>query len=209
MKLLITLFLLILPSLAFADRLETALDRCEPYRDGIEDILREYELSPRVTWRRGQTRELSGSGSSCPPLRVTMDSRSMVNGAGKNPNTYFEVTPAGGVEKAAAEYAAKQAKKAPKTHRRETEEPTTACTETRKARLIIEYISSRKSRTIAYSSLTRMFGRDAMETLQSLCEEGVLCEVVKRDADGKNPNLYYEVTPRATSITTEQFIKED
>lgn len=46
MRLLITLFLLILPSLAFADRLETALERCEPYRDGIEDILREYELSP-------------------------------------------------------------------------------------------------------------------------------------------------------------------
>ena len=37
--------MLCIPSLAYAERLNTALTRCEPYREEIEDILREYELS--------------------------------------------------------------------------------------------------------------------------------------------------------------------
>lgn len=71
----------------------------------------------------------------------------------------------------------------------------TARTESEKTQLVIEYISGRPGRRIARGNLTRKFGRDVLEVLEGLCAEGVLRVSVVTNAEGKNPNTYFEITP--------------
>ena len=70
-----------------------------------------------------------------------------------------------------------------------------ARTESEKTQLVIEYISGRPGRRIARGNLTRKFGRDVLEVLDGLCAEGVLRVSVVKNAEGKNPNTYFEITP--------------
>lgn len=73
----------------------------------------------------------------------------------------------------------------------------TARTDTEKTRCIVEYIEGRKSGEIARGNLARQFGKDILANVESLCAEGVLTETIKVNADGRNPNTYYSVTPEA------------
>lgn len=71
----------------------------------------------------------------------------------------------------------------------------TARTSSEKTQLVIEYISGRPGRRIARGNLTRKFGRDVLEVIDGLCSEGVLRVAITKNAEGKNPNTYFEITP--------------
>lgn len=71
----------------------------------------------------------------------------------------------------------------------------TARTDTEKTRCIVEYIAGRKRGEIARGNLARHFGRDVLSIVEGLCVEGVLTETVKLNADHKNPNYFFSVTP--------------
>ena len=70
-----------------------------------------------------------------------------------------------------------------------------ARTMSEKTQLVIEYISGRPGRRIARGNLTRKFGRDVLEVIDGLCSEGVLRVAITKNAEGKNPNTYFEITP--------------
>lgn len=70
-----------------------------------------------------------------------------------------------------------------------------ARTQSEKTQLVIEYISGRPGRRIARGNLTRKFGRDVLEVIDGLCSEGVLRVAITKNAEGKNPNTYFEITP--------------
>jgi len=70
-----------------------------------------------------------------------------------------------------------------------------ARTDSERTRLIVEYIEGRKSGDVGRSNLARYFGKDVLETVKTLCDEGILTEFTKKNAQGKNPAIYYRVTP--------------
>ena len=72
-----------------------------------------------------------------------------------------------------------------------------ARTDTEKRHLIMDCISGSPRGRVARGNLIRKFkfGRDVMATIDDLCTEGIIKPVIVTNAEGKNPNTYYELTP--------------